>query len=335
MLRFSAAMSENLHPWEAFENDPKRHAEAVKIASENDWFHDNTKKGIGSGGYAEIFRWRDDFVVKILHACKMELVSEQPALAAALPSTAKIWSYHAELKEKEFDQGLLMDHIPGISGWEIQRNHVSISESVRCRIASDILECVRELDDAHIVHRDIKPRNLILDLSGKTRLLDLDTARRWGEIQKKNSFTPAYAAPEIFNGGGYRNATDVYMAGLTLLSLFTGVEPMEYLRATNVAEVVRVHNNRQSESRLAEAARTFITNPEMRELVQRTVQWDPDKRPLAKDIAHWFDDIAAPRNIARQEMLKHSVIFRDGTHEWHKGVCMEYEEQSGFSISDR
>ncbi|HET6182678.1 MAG TPA: protein kinase [Acetobacteraceae bacterium] len=84
------------------------------------------------------------------------------------------------------------------------------------------------LHRAGIVHRDIKPDNILLEPDGGLKLLDLGVVRLPGLEDEAPAETPgtvAYMAPEMFAGEAGNPATDVYALGVTLFRAFTGEYP--------------------------------------------------------------------------------------------------------------
>ena len=99
------------------------------------------------------------------------------------------------------------------------------------RLALFVATC-RAVEAAHralIVHRDIKPANVFVTHEGEVKLLDFGIAKLLDEDHAgagthtlHPAMTPAYAAPEQFNGGEITTATDVYALGLLLRELVAG-----------------------------------------------------------------------------------------------------------------
>ncbi|MFN7937788.1 MAG: serine/threonine-protein kinase [Bryobacteraceae bacterium] len=81
-----------------------------------------------------------------------------------------------------------------------------------------------------VIHRDLKPSNILVDASGRAKLLDfgiakiLDTATDVTRTRER-MMTPEYASPEQVRGGAQTTATDVYQMGAVLYKLLTGGSP--------------------------------------------------------------------------------------------------------------
>jgi len=95
-------------------------------------------------------------------------------------------------------------------------------------IAIKLARGVAALHRAGIVHRDIKPDNVILEAEGSLKLVDLRVVRVPGldDFPPENiPGTPAYMAPEMFAGEPGNEATDIYALGVTMFRAFTGEFP--------------------------------------------------------------------------------------------------------------
>jgi len=95
-------------------------------------------------------------------------------------------------------------------------------------IAQKLLRAMAALHRAGIIHRDIKPDNVLLEGNGGLRLIDLGVVR----IPLMEEFpstdipgTPSYMAPELFDGDAGSEASDQFAAGVTLYRMFSGRYP--------------------------------------------------------------------------------------------------------------
>ena len=95
-------------------------------------------------------------------------------------------------------------------------------------IAIGLARAVAALHRAGIIHRDIKPDNVILEGGGALKLIDLGVVRAPALEEFPPEAIPgtrAYMAPEMFEGEGGDEATDVYALGVTMFRAFTGEFP--------------------------------------------------------------------------------------------------------------
>jgi serine/threonine-protein kinase len=191
----------------------------------------------------------------------------------------------------------------------------------RLALFADVLAAV---DHAHrhlVIHRDIKPTNILVDSEGHVKLLDFGIAKfiedqsPVGEstitVEGGHSFTPEYAAPEQWRGEPPTTATDVYALGVLLHQLFTGRHPtaparanaQQVMRSTLEVEPVRLGAAFESAAALAQAAAERGTMParlqrqlhgDLEHIVARALRKEPGQRyatvtALAEDLRRLRD----------------------------------------------
>ncbi|HEX5103146.1 MAG TPA: serine/threonine-protein kinase [Pirellulaceae bacterium] len=171
------------------------------------------------------------------------------------------------------------------------------------RVCELIRDAARALAHAHeqgVIHRDIKPDNLLLDRGGQVHVIDFGVARFFEDQAVTYTGqlvgTPLYMSPEQVTGRGAIDArTDVYSLGLVLYELLTLKPPIE---ATNRENLLRTIVTKP----LAPISwRNKAVPPELERIIHRATQKDPDQRyataaQLADDLDRFLDSkpVVAP-----------------------------------------
>ena len=144
------------------------------------------------------------------------------------PNVAKVYEF-VEHADRVFK---VMEYLPGGSLAEVISLEGRVAEQQACRWCRDALS---GLDAAHmngIVHRNIKPSNLMFDSTGRIKVTDFGVARFFGDarLTRTGSIvgTPAYMSPEqIMTPENIYHQTDIYSMGVVLYELLTGRVPFE------------------------------------------------------------------------------------------------------------
>jgi len=149
------------------------------------------------------------------------------------------------------DLYLVMEYVDGVS---ITRYCTERGKSIRERLAlfKRVCDAVQFAHQNLVVHRDLKPDNILVTAEGHPRLLDFGTAKilssaplageeLGGDLTRQGfySFTPQFASPEQVLGNPITTASDTYSLGVLLYVLLTDAPPYE-LREFSTAELVRV-----------------------------------------------------------------------------------------------
>jgi eukaryotic-like serine/threonine-protein kinase len=164
------------------------------------------------------------------------------ALAAARlvhPNVVQVFDFG--LDEETNRNFIVMEHVDGQSCAEILKEHGALDP----RDAVDILEqACRGLDYAHrngVVHRDVKPGNLLRSHEGVVKLADFGIAKAAedSEITKAGSVlgTAAYLSPEQARGEKAGPPADLYALGVVAYQLLTGRLPYEAASLTDLARM--------------------------------------------------------------------------------------------------
>lgn len=204
---------------------------------------------LGQGGMGQVFKARHARlgkiqVVKLLLDCRL---TDQQATArfrqemraiGTLSHPNIVAAHHAD--EIDGVPYLVMDYVDGESLLELLSQQKKVSQSFSVGVACELVrQAALGLQYAHeqgIVHRDIKPGNLMLDQFGVVRILDLGLARiahqdedgGYAELTNDSQIlgTPDYMSPEqLRSSKNVDPRTDVYALGATLFCLLTGRPP--------------------------------------------------------------------------------------------------------------
>jgi serine/threonine-protein kinase len=202
---------------------------------------------IATGGMGRVFRARrvDGEVEQVvaLKIVRRELLddalltrfSAERRILAALshPGIAHLIDAGTEADGTPY---VAMEYVDGVS---LPAHCARHALPLRARIAlfRQVLDAVAHAHRQLVLHRDLKPDNVLVAADGRTKLLDFGIARVLAPDDARTAtaerfFTPAYAAPELVSGAHAGVPADVYALGALLYELLTGVAPFVSADAT-------------------------------------------------------------------------------------------------------
>ena len=124
---------------------------------------------------------------------------------------------------------LIMQFVPSISLGGLLREHGRLEPAVASRIGADVASALVAAHEVGIVHRDVKPGNVLITDDGSAKLTDFGISHAVGDITLTAtgmvSGTPAYLAPEVARGGESGFPADVFSLGSTLYAALEGTPP--------------------------------------------------------------------------------------------------------------
>ena len=124
---------------------------------------------------------------------------------------------------------LIMDFCSNGKLFEYLRGTPRTSEMI-LKYTNELLSGFRYLYEKNIIHRDIKPDNLLVDEKGTLKIADFGFCKMLDEMDKENSHTmlgtPLYACFEVISQRKYSSKCDVYSVGVVLFELAYGHHPM-------------------------------------------------------------------------------------------------------------
>lgn len=194
---------------------------------------------IGSGGMADVYKSKDHklnrFVaVKVLKSDYrndevfiQKFVSEAQAAAGLMhPNVVNVYDVGQ-------DRGLyymVMELVEGITLKDYIEKKQSLSAKETISIAIQMMTGIQAAHNHHIIHRDIKPQNIIISRDGKVKVTDFGIARATtstNTISTNVMGSVHYTSPEQARGGVVDEKSDIYSAGITMFEMITGHVPFD------------------------------------------------------------------------------------------------------------
>jgi hypothetical protein len=225
-----------------------------------------------------------------------ERFKQESMTAASIDHPNVIPIYHAG--EEDGKLYITMRYVEGTDLREMIARRGKLPSPEAARIVSEVAAA---LDAAHahgLVHRDVKPANVLIDSTGRAYLTDFGLTKHAGStsgLTKTGMFvgTLDYIAPEQLQGGDVDARVDVYALGCVLYQTLTGVVP--YPRDTEPAKIW-AHMQEPPPSVISNATGVPV---QFEEVVQRAMAKKPDDRyPSAGDLGRAAVAAAEQRGLS-------------------------------------
>ncbi len=196
-----------------------------------------------------------------------------------------------------------MGFVDGISVLDVLDDGAALEEGLALHIAVQVGLSLEHMHQKGIVHRDVKPANLVVDQDGHVRIIDFGLARvvrgMWEDTAESMTVgTPEYMSPEQARGDDVDGRTDIYSLGASLFHMLTGDTPFE-----GTGEEVLIAQVKQ-ELAFTPAQMTKISPP-VQFVVRKAMSKDREHRyataaELVADIQAVAGDIIAARGPVPQ-----------------------------------
>jgi len=203
---------------------------------------------LGSGGTAIIYKARDQVLgrlvtIKILQEqyandqAFVEYLRHEAQAVARLSHPNIVRVYDVVFTEES--HYIVMEYIEGqsLKQYIAQNGPLPVEEALE--IAKQILDALQHAHNHNIVHRDIKPHNILLDVNKQVKVTDFGIAVALTGNTKTYSGDVVgsvhYMAPEQVKGGAASKQSDLYSAGVVIYEMLTGKRPFDGENAIGVA----------------------------------------------------------------------------------------------------
>ena len=205
-------------------------------------------KTLGEGGMANVYLAHDTILdrnvaVKVLRGDlandeKFVRRFQREALSASSLSHPNIVEMY-DVGEDDGQYYIVMEYVDGMTLKQVlkKRGHLSVTEVVD--IMLQVTDGMAHAHDAYIIHRDIKPQNIMILSNGMIKITDFGvaTALNSTQLTQTNSVmgTVHYLPPEQANGKGSTIRSDIYSMGIMMYELLTGLVPYKGDNAVEIA----------------------------------------------------------------------------------------------------
>jgi serine/threonine-protein kinase len=240
-------------------------------------------KLLGKGGMGEVYQ-AEDLTLELVVALKFlpeKHVRDQAVARAFLnevrtarrvthPNVCRVY----DIDEVDGRQFISMEYVDGENVSSIIKRIGHLPEDRAILIARQVCAGLAAAHAEGILHRDLKPGNIMINAEGRAKITDFGLAGFIHELRsdRGGAGTPAYMAPELLLGGTPSVASDVYSLGLLIHEMLTG-KPV--FRPKNMAELLEAHDEPIPPPSTAVASISADTD----NVVLRCLSRDPSERP--------------------------------------------------------
>jgi serine/threonine protein kinase len=195
---------------------------------------------IGRGGAGAVWLGRDEVLGRVVAIKRVGMApggtspdlvrAEREARIAARINHAHVVAVF-DLVHEDDQQWLVMEYVEGRTLAELVHNEGPLAPDDAAAILVQVAEALAAAHAAGVVHRDVKPSNILVAADGHTKLSDFGIARgdKDASLTQTGLVTgsPAYLAPEVASGRQATAASDVWSLGATLFHTLSGRPPYD------------------------------------------------------------------------------------------------------------
>jgi eukaryotic-like serine/threonine-protein kinase len=274
------------------------------------------ERQIGAGGMARVYLGRDEVLdrpvaVKVLNPVHggtdiAERFRREGRTAARLSHPNIVPVYGAGEGEFEGREAsyIVMEYVPGGDLKDLLDANGPLPNVKLARLGAEVSSGLAHAHERGVIHRDIKPHNVLIDDHGLSKLADFGIARALDATQatQTGSYlgTALYSSPEQLQGERVTPKSDVYSLGVTLYEAAVGQAPF----VGTPIEVASQHINKEPDEPSALGARLSAMTEA---LILECIQKDPDGRPTAEEVHERLLDAAVyadrPTRQARAALI--------------------------------
>ncbi|ODA40944.1 Stk1 family PASTA domain-containing Ser/Thr kinase [Desulfosporosinus sp. BG] len=265
---------------------------------------------IGAGGMAIVYKAKDILLNRVvtIKVLREQFVTDEDfirrfrreAQSAASLSHPNIVSVYDVGKDGDTEY-IVMEYVEGRNLKEIIREYAPLSTDQSINLGLQIIEAIKNAHEHHIIHRDIKPHNILVTVDGHAKVTDFGIARAVSSATVTHTGdiigSVHYLSPEQAKGLQSNEQSDIYSLGIILYELITGKVPYDGETPITIAL-----KHLQEQPILPSKINPRIEK-EFETVIMRAIAKSPEQRYLsAKDLLEDLKHIQAGRPITQMEI---------------------------------
>lgn len=275
---------------------------------------------LGKGGMGRVYKVfdaevREKLALKLIKpeiardAASIERFRDELKLARTI-SHRNICRMH-DLGREQNTYYITMEYVSGEDLKSLIHRIGALPIAKAVSIARQVCDGLEEAHRVGVVHRDLKPQNIMIDREGNARIMDFGLARTVKRRRTSGARaligTPAYMAPEQVDGKEAGPQSDLYSLGIVLFEMLTGRLPFEGDTALSIAvqqKTESVPDPRKINPQIPESLKQIVLKCLQKSREKRY----PGARELAADLAKLQEALPAPSPLPLRESLTSKQI---------------------------
>lgn len=269
---------------------------------------------LGRGAQSVVYLARDphlqrEVAIKTLHFSSSDPQKNQQLLSEARmvsqlrhPNIVPIF----EAGEEGGDIYLVFEYVPGTNLSDFLKKNGRLTPVRAIGLILPVLDALAHAHDAGIVHRDVKPSNILVDDDNTPRVMDFGIAARMEKLSKNgDSFmgTPAYMAPEYIEHRESSERSDIFSVGLVFYEMLVGRRAVQGNSALDIAHFITGNDIRIPENSGVELDEHLVS------ILYKSIARDPQQRYVTvAQMREALDTYLEPAEVAASSDARQSTI---------------------------
>ncbi|KAH0792668.1 AGC family protein kinase [Histomonas meleagridis] len=239
---------------------------------------------IGEGSFGRVFKAREKYTGRFVAIKMINKLGQTPediiSFRREIDILRKVNHPHVmrmlDVLETKTDFCVISELARG-DLFQIVDDNQTLPEEVLSHIAAQLVSAVGNLHENHIIHRDIKPQNILVCANESVKLCDFGFARALSAntiVLTSIKGTPLYMAPELVQEQPYDEKIDIWSLGIILYELYYGKPPFYTNSIYTLIQMI----SKESIAWIDPISDSF------KDFLSKMLQKDPTKRPSCKEL---------------------------------------------------